>query len=249
MDKEFQKIFDKLCYGRTPHSVWDDFIFMSAAAIFNGTAISNGMAMSDGEAVVDGTAVSDTQKRADKFAIISKNYSPDELKLIAQLFALTAVALEENPQQDYLGQLFMELNFGNVRAGQYFTPYHVAELMADLSMTSAKNHRYETVNDPACGSGVMLIATYNKMILLKRDPTTELFVVGQDIDCSIALMCYIQLSLLGAAGYVVVGDSLAQPLTGDPLFAPDGAWCTPMYYHWVWAWRRTIRQLEKLEEQ
>ena len=249
MDKEFQKLFNRLCYGRTPHSVWDDFVYMSATAISNGIAISDGEAVPESMAIPDGTAISASQKRMEKFTAISKNYNPDELKLIAQLFALTAVALEENPQQDYLGQLFMEFNFGNVRAGQYFTPYHVAELMADLSMTSAKSRRYETVNDPACGSGVMLIATYNKMILLKRAPTTELFVVGQDIDCSIALMCYIQLSLLGAAGYVVVGDSLAQPMTGDPLFAPEGAWCAPMYYHWVWAWRRTIRQLEKLEEQ
>lgn len=160
-----------------------------------------------------------------------------------ELFARMVLSLEENPHQDYLGQLFMEFNFGNVRAGQYFTPYNVAEMMAIITMGEGKERPYETVNDPACGSGVMLIAAYNEMVKQKRNPNTELFVVGQDVDFYIALMCYIQISLLGMAGYVVIGNSLASPPTGDPLFAPEGAWCTPLYYHWTWHWRRVLRGL------
>lgn len=229
MDREFQKLFDKLCYGRTPHSVWDDFIYMAASAIANSVCFS--------------------QEREDRYSDIANKYKAEELDGFGELLARTVLALQENPHQDYLGQMFMELNFGNVRAGQYFTPYTIAEMMSEMTMGERKPRPYETVNDPACGSGVMLIAAYNQMVRLKRNPSTELFVVGQDVDFYIALMCYIQISLLGMAGYVVIGSSLASPPTGDPLFAPEGAWCTPLYYHWIWSWRRALRSLRNLEKE
>ena len=54
---------------------------------------------------------------------------------------------------------------------------------------------------------------------------------------------YIQLSLLGCAGYVRIGDSLADPDTADPLFGGSGSeyWKTPMFYHNVWAVRRLVK--------
>lgn len=229
MDKEFQTLFDRLCYGRTPHAVWDDFIFMSAATIAN---------------------IFDRQQdRVDRCLDVAKNYKPEEITILQELFSRTAMALEKNPNQDYLGQMFMELNLGNVRMGQYFTPYSIAEMMSMMTMNKEPQRHFETVHDPTCGSGVMLIAAYNRFAQLGRNPNTELFVVGQDLDFSIALMCYIQLSLLGAAGYVVVGNSLTEPLTGDVLVAPTGAWCTPLYYHEVWHWRRAYRALSELTKE
>lgn len=229
MDKEFQALFDRLCYGRTPHAVWDDFIFMSAATIAN---------------VFD-----HQQDRVDRYLDIAKKYKPEEMTILKELFARTAMTLEENPHQDYLGQMFMEFNFGNVKMGQYFTPYSIAEMMSMMGVDKERQRHFETVNDPACGSGVMLIAAYNRFVQFGRNPNTELFVVGQDLDFSIALMCYIQLSLLGAAGYVVIGNSLTEPLTGDVLVAPTGAWCTPLYFHKVWHWRRAYRALSELAKE
>ena len=46
-------------------------------------------------------------------------------------------------------------------------------------------------------------------------------------------MCYIQLSLLGCAGYVVVGDTLSNPIEGDVLFPDEKEgqefWYTPFW--------------------
>ena len=68
--------------------------------------------------------------------------------------------------------------------------------------------------------------------------------VAQDIDRTAALMCYLQLSLLGCAGYVVVGDTLMQPCvgpTGSPLLiAPaegQEVWLMPAFYDKVWMYR------------
>ena len=67
----------------------------------------------------------------------------------------------------------------------------------------------------------------------KRDrmPTDE------DAD---KMMCYIQLSLLGCAGYVHVGNTLTEPMTGHELFGDGGenTWYTPMFYAEVWGIRR-----------
>ena len=41
----------------------------------------------------------------------------------------------------------------------------------------------------------------------------HVLVAAQDIDMTVALMCYIQLSLLGVAGYVKIGNSITDPIT------------------------------------
>lgn len=72
-----------------------------------------------------------------------------------------------------------------------------------------------SINDPACGYGVMFIAARNFCIENGKNPHTNLFCVAQDIDFCAAMGCYIQMSLLGIAGYVRVGDSLSNPPTGN----------------------------------
>lgn len=69
-----------------------------------------------------------------------------------------------------------------------------------------------------------------------RDFVNHLLVVAQDIDETVALMCYIQLSLLGVAGYVKVGNSLTEPMTGNDN--KENYWFTPMYFSNVWVLRR-----------
>lgn len=72
----------------------------------------------------------------------------------------------------------------------------------------------------------------------------HVLVVAQDIDECVALMCYIQLSLLGVAGYVKVGNSLTEPMTtGDKL---DHYWFTPMYFSNIWTMRRIFRGFDAL---
>lgn len=220
MDKAFQKALEEAAYGRSLYDVWNDFVTISAISIAN--------------------RVSFQQEREDIGKQIMEKYGKQGTNDLAKLLAITAKALEKNPCQDYLGTMYMEFGFGNQYLGQIFTPYHIAEFMAKLSLPDKDSRPYTTVYDPCCGSGVMLIAAFHRMIQLKKNPQTHLLCAGQDLSFVVAMMCYIQISLLGIAGYVVVGDSLKQPLDGPPLFAPDGAWCTPLYFHPSWAWRRVF---------
>ena len=72
----------------------------------------------------------------------------------------------------------------------------------------------------------------------------HVLVVGQDIDLTVGLMCYIQLSLLGVAAYIKIDDVLLNPIaSGDTL---ENYWFTPMYFSDVWKTRRIIKQVEQL---
>ena len=168
----------------------------------------------------------------------------DAFGLFPELAAQTVLALEEKPEQDFLGSIFMSLNLGNEHNGQIFTPYHVCELMAEMTMDDTvkkvEQDGYISINDPCCGAGATLIAgihTARKQLeKVNLNYQNHLLVVAQDIDETVALMCYIQLSLLGVAGYVKVGNSLTEPMTDNDN--KENYWFTPMYYSNVWVLRR-----------
>ena len=104
------------------------------------------------------------------------------------------------------------------------------------------------IHDPACGAGSLLISARN-VCAEEGIGYREALFTAQDVDRVVALMCYIQLSLLGCAGYVVVGNSLTQPVPclGSPLLpafpSPHDVWFTPVFYDEGWQDRIRIGQL------
>ena len=103
-------------------------------------------------------------------------------------------------------------------------------------------------SDCCCGGGATLIAGVNtaKRLLGKEGLNFQnhVLVSAQDIDETVALMCYIQLSLLGVAAYIKVGNSLTEPMTDSDTL--ENYWFTPMYFSDVWAMRRIIHGMDKL---
>lgn len=225
-EKEFLKVFKQLTNRHRSWDVWRDFVIMYACALSNPV---------------------DKQHYDEREALYLrtiKKYSKQEQPLFSELAAHIVMALEENPEQDFLGSIFMSLNLGNQHNGQFFTPYHVGELMAEVSMQDSvlriEKEGYITINDPCCGAGATLIAGVHaaKKRLEKAGYNYQkhVFVVAQDIDMTVALMCYIQLSLLGVAGYVKVGNSLTNPITTND--STENYWYTPMYFFPAWSMRR-----------
>lgn len=53
------------------------------------------------------------------------------------------------------------------------------------------------------------------------------------------MMCYIQLSLLGAAAYIKIGNSLTEPMSSNDTL--ENYWFTPMYFCEPWSLRRSIK--------
>ena len=232
--QEFIRIFRNLSERHSAWSVWRDFIFVSAAAISNRFDKRPGV----------------WHKRENEYLKTVRQYDKNERNDIPMLLALTTKALCDNPVQDFLGTLFMELELSNHWKGQFFTPYSVADMMTHVTTGDGESVKekvsqegYISVNDPACGSGVMLIAFANRCRELGLDPSKDVLLVGQDIDETAALMCYIQMSLLNCAGYVAVGNSLTEPVKGTPLrpvYKRENLWFTPGYLSqpWVWRWMK-----------
>ena len=57
-------------------------------------------------------------------------------------------------------------------------------------------------------------------------------------------MCYIQLSLLGVAAYIKVGNSLTEPMVEND--STENYWFTPIYFSDVWVMRRTIKKFNQI---
>ena len=149
---------------------------------------------------------------------------------------------------DALGEIYMEADMGGKVTGQFFTPYHVCHFMAactiqdDQLKAQLDEHGWISICDCACGAGATLVAAANYLRSIGINYQMQALFVAQDVDATVALMCYIQLSLLGCAGYVVIGNSITEPMTGNVLFGEESSrcWYTPMYYHAVWDTRRAI---------
>ncbi len=233
--KEFVKTFSTLSQRHNSWTVWGDFVTMHACLL----SIS-----------FDRTDKKQFEDRSETLQDTLKRYSEQELTVFDRLFEITVASLEKNPQQDFLGRLYMSLDFGSQWHGQFFTPWHVAYMMAKMSMGPDENplqgREYASVCDPCCGAGCMLLAAAAAYENKEKDrmPQRDLLLVGQDLDRTVALMCYIQLSLLGYAGYVAVGNSLTNPVGGTDLCPQIGEggelWFTPGWFTPVWDQRRQL---------
>ena len=235
--KEFLSIFNSLCGRHGRWEVWSDFIQLTAIDISNVTDKRN------------------APKRAADARNIAKKYSEDEIKRMAEMLMQMVYAIDENPDQDFLGELYMACNLGNDHAGQFFTPYNVCQCMSEITYdvpALLDGKGFIAVNDPACGAGALLLSFANACKRHDINYQQKVLFVAQDIDYTVGLMCYIQLSLMGCAGYVVIGDTLINPCTAYdkkgllPAGDPERIWFTPLFSDGIWYGRRLAAQMDLL---
>ncbi len=237
--KGFVKKFNALCGAHSRWEVWSDFIQMSAIAISNAVDKAN------------------APERGKVFETLASKYTDAERHALADLLGELGAGMDANVDRDYLGELYMVLELGNQQAGQFFTPYDVCRAMAALTWGDQeeriRRQGWISVNDCACGAGATLLAFANECRRHGINYQTSVLFVAQDVDSIVAAMCYIQLSLLGCAGYVVVGNTLTSPsLSMDQrgLIPVHGSnvWYTPMYFRQEWHFRRVWATMDKLFE-
>lgn len=228
-EKEFLKLFDQLTYSRSAWQAWEDLMTVMACSISN---------------AADRTP-DKFQRREEWYAQAIERLGGVEIP--ARMLGIITMALEENPDQDFLGTLYMCLNLGSHWHGQFFTPYNVCQMMAEMNFgdgiqAEIERKGYISICDPCVGAGAMLIAAANAMKKAKANYQTNAVFVGQDIDRVVAMMAYIQISLIGCPGYIIIGNSITNPPAGEVLFPQEGEgqeiWITPLFMHKVWEMRR-----------
>ena len=227
--KNFLKIFNSLTGKHSRWEIWEDFVTLTAIEISNSTDKVN------------------APERTKMYQTIVSKYSAKEREGMAEMLGEVIMGMEQNPDQDFLGSLYMMCELGNDHAGQFFTPYDVCRCMAEITFDPKLHPDMEgfiSVSDPACGAGATLLAFLNVCKRRNICYHNKVLVIAQDIDFIVGLMCYIQCSFMGCAGYVVIGDTLVNPAT-----AYDSRGLLPAGpQNRIWYMRRQIAQMNLLFE-
>jgi type I restriction-modification system DNA methylase subunit len=209
----FLKQFNALAQHRRRYEVFRDFVTLSAISLNN---------------VMEPDAERKAALEAEYMGII-RTYSHDEAQGFAELLGLVVNMLEPTPQ-DVLGDLYMELDLGNERTGQFFTPNTISQFMARLNgVEPPAGQNFVRVCEPACGAGGMVLAIAQVLIESGKNPVRDMWAQCQDIDRTAALMCIIQLSLWNIPAVVIVGDTLANEVRE--------CFYTPAHHLGAWEWR------------
>lgn len=140
------------------------------------------------------------QQMEDRYLDIVKRYAAGEkgsrgVDSLTKAFGVLVAQMEET-RADILGDVFMGgITYGE--HGQFLTPENLAELMARITCADDTS---QTVCDPCCGSGRLLLAA------AKLNPHREF--IGQDVDVRCVRMTAINLALHNLYGHVIWGNSL-----------------------------------------
>jgi len=141
-----------------------------------------------------------------------RQYEAKDAERMAMLLAEVVMGLEAE-SGDFLGSLYMTLELGEAARGQFFTPFCISRMMAEMQLgdidSLLADKPFFTVYEPACGSAGMLLAIAEVLREKGFNPTRRLWVSCIDIDPVASGMAYIQLSLMGIAGEVVTGNALS----------------------------------------
>lgn len=218
--KQIVRLIETLACRHDKWQVFTDFVEAGAISISNAADLRQ------------------RDTREARYMELIKRYNRDELAKFPQMLAHLVEALEEG-FDDVLGRVFHDLELHNKYRGQFFSPYHLCMMMAQITLGSKEEieekiaaYGFVSASEPAAGSGAMVIALADAMRHEGIDYQKHLHVTAVDVDPKCVHMAYLQLSLLHIPAIVVHGNSLT--------LEEFGHWYTPAHIMggWDWKWRR-----------
>lgn len=211
MKEEIIKEINRLSGRYSAYEIFSDWIKMLAISISNSVDVLN------------------YDKREKEYMDIAKKYNSDELRKISDMCGMLILAMEEE-MTDILGYIYHHLELHGKHLGQFFTPYHLCQLMAEVTEPIYNEKGYITVNEPSVGAGGNIIAFCEKLKKEGINYQQCVKVVGKDLDWKCVYMAYVQFSLYGIQAVVVQGDTLQNPYTGhfgENVFVTPGYMINP----------------------
>jgi type I restriction enzyme M protein len=175
--RDFNKIFERISYRHDSGTAFDDFL----------TIMMNFFNMNCQPLEL---------KRYERRDIDAFN------ELLHEFLHVRKVASETRDWSDELGTFYEVLAGGCKRSsfGQFFTPVHLCTLSAKMTANSSCSGNF--VNDPACGSGRMLVAFH---IQSKGN-----YLFGEDLDPMCCKMAALNLMFHGCVGEVININSISR---------------------------------------
>ena len=156
-----------------------------------------------------------------EYSAIKERYTPAEFQEFPRALAITAAALELK-REDFLGHSLEALGANNTRNGQFLTPVCVSRMVASALCPSLDGYtpgKIIKLNDPACGTSVLLIEGAERLIS-QGVRQADLLVIAGDIDLRACDASYVQLAFLGYPAIVQHMDALAMKRISPDRFTP-----------------------------
>lgn len=207
------KIIESMSGKYSAYSIFREWVECSALAIQNSCSLFHDKLW---------------QSREEQYLNIMKKYDEDERHLFTELLYLLTEAFEEKIE-DVLGEVYMKSGCYSKQLGQFFTPYHLACLMAQTQFqhTHFNENDVIEINEPSTGGGANIIAVCEVIKNTGVNYQKILRVIAQDLDWLAVYMSYVQFSLLGINAEVVQGDTLLEPyIKGN--YPHERVFMTPM---------------------
>lgn len=204
LQKEFIETLEGFGHSRHKQTVFSDCLEMAAIALHQ-------IPYHTGDFPKDETFAA----LEEKYAKVEERYIPDERVLIANLLGITMTAHSQG-FNDFLGDIASDQALLNKKAGQFFTPYEVCRMMAQMTLSDARSVVEEkgliTIQEPVSGGGALVIACAEELARQKIDPRSCAHFHCIDISRDAFNMTYIQLSALDLQAIVHHGDTLSPDL-------------------------------------
>lgn len=174
--KEFMTLFDSLSRSHGSAEVFRDFLDVFLFVLSCG-------------------------KYREDYARIDRLYDEQENRMFMRM--VQVVADHSEGFRDIIGEVFME-HISHGHNGQFFTPQHVSDLMA--AVTCANIRLGQSVYDPTCGSGRMLLSAVKS--LSRTNPNDRIFCYGSDIDLTCVKMTAINMLMNSVPGEIAWMNTL-----------------------------------------
>lgn len=139
--KEFTNLYDELSrvYGNV--NVFIDFVKMCAISIYN--------------------SFSKNQELEQEYLKTINSYEKEHQNIFPKMFGKLVMMYEEAGDIiDILGPFYEKEHLGNSHLGQFFTPSHISDLMAEISLEDENTLKenidkngFITMSEPTCGAG------------------------------------------------------------------------------------------------
>ncbi len=195
---------DGLCSHYDAGKVFNDFLTMAICS-FHQVNIQTRLQEED-------------QENEKLYMGVINSYRKDEINIFPKLLALLQLQVYDKPYSDILGEYFTGF-ITNGRNGQFFTPESVCEFMAKIQGEPGEI-KDQTVFDPACGSGRMLLRFANH--------NHENMFFGADNDQTCAKMATLNFFLNGLQGEVAWMNSLSMEWFGGWHINKNGLGIIPI---------------------
>lgn len=160
------------------------------------------------------------EDREEKFNRLAEKHGVKTMQIFYECQA-ELVMLFEKRIDDYLGKIHHLLGVHNKMKGQFFTPFHIAKMMAETQVSGVIKELEKgkiKINDSACGSACLILGMLAVLKEKGINYQKRIFINCSDLDENAIQMAYIQLSLTGAAAKCENKNAL----TGESF----GSWFT-----------------------